>query len=67
MHVRFAISRQAIVSLAIAVALGAGLIPYAAAAPQRPAEFISSDEVLTWINGTGTSPTRSGCRSRSRP
>lgn len=42
--------------LAIVAVLLAGLIPHALltnalAAPQRPADFISSDEVLTWING----------------
>lgn len=41
--------------LVIASVLLAGLIAHApiaptAAAPQRPADFISSDEVLTWIN-----------------
>lgn len=40
------------IRLAIVAVLIAGLIPHVAAAtPQRPAEFISSDEVLTWING----------------
>jgi hypothetical protein len=38
--------------LAIAAALLAGLISQAAAAAtQRPAEFLSSDAVLSWING----------------
>ncbi len=38
--------------LAIVAVLIAGLIPHVAvAAPQRVVDFISSDEVLTWING----------------
>jgi hypothetical protein len=41
---------------AIVAVLLAGLLPHAftasaRGAPQRPADFISSDEVLTWING----------------
>jgi hypothetical protein len=37
--------------LAIAALLIAGLVSHAGAAPQRPAAFLSSEEVLTWING----------------
>jgi hypothetical protein len=37
--------------LAIIAVLVAGLIPQAAIASPQRAEFISSDEVLTWING----------------
>ncbi len=40
-----------LIRVAIAAVFIAGLIPHAVAAPQRPAEFLSSDEVLTWING----------------
>ena len=36
-----------------------GFIAKAWAAPQRPAEFLSSDMVLTWINSEGSSTLRS--------
>ena len=43
--------RFAIFIALLAAAIPPGSIANAAAAPQRPAEFLSSDAVLTWING----------------
>ncbi len=43
--------RLAIVAVLLAGLMPPALIATASAAPQRPADFISSDEVLTWING----------------
>jgi hypothetical protein len=43
--------RFAILTVLLAVVIPQGLIANALAAPQRPAEFLSSDSVLTWING----------------
>lgn len=43
--------RFAILTVLLAAAIPQGFIANASAAPRRPAEFLSSDTVLTWING----------------
>ena len=43
--------RFAILTVLFAAAIPLGFIANALAAPPRPAEFLSSDTVLTWING----------------
>ena len=43
--------RFAILTVLLAAVIPLGFIVNASAAPQRPAEFLSSDTVLTWING----------------
>lgn len=43
--------RSVIFTVLLAAAPFAAAMPHARAAPQKPVEFLSSDQVLTWING----------------